>query len=119
MSKRGTLTRGTGYIVAALSLAALVMAATRGAGSPPTGGGTGTASSVRSRALAQAADDRTGCSTDTTLCLSQGRFLVDATWTKPDGESGIAHAVPMTADSGYFWLLEPGNVELGVKTLNG
>ncbi len=61
----------------------------------------------------------TSCSTASTLCLSEGRFLVDATWTKPDGESGIAHAVALTADSGYFWFLEPGNVELAVKTLNG
>ena len=38
---------------------------------------------------------------------------------KLDGSSGIAHAVALTADSGYFWFLEPGNVELAVKTLNG
>jgi hypothetical protein len=60
-----------------------------------------------------------GCATETTLCLGEGRFLVDATWTKPDGESGIAHAAALTPDSGYFWFLEPGNVELAVKTLNG
>jgi hypothetical protein len=51
--------------------------------------------------------------------LSEGRLLVDATWMKLDGSSGIAHAVALTADSGYFWFLEPGNVELAVKTLNG
>jgi len=61
----------------------------------------------------------TGCSTDSTLCLAEGRFLVEATWTKADGESGIAHAIALTPDSGYFWFLEPGNVELAVKTLNG
>src|SRR5262249_30513832 len=65
------------------------------------------------------AADEVGCSTDTTLCLAEGRFLVDATWTKPDGESGPAHAVAITPDSGYFWFLDPGNVELAVKTLDG
>jgi plastocyanin len=59
------------------------------------------------------------CSSDTTLCLSEGRFLVDATWTRPDGSSGVAHAVTLTADSGYFWFLDQDNVELAVKTLNG
>ena len=61
-----------------LTLAALIAlaAATSGAGG--------------SERIAQGAPE---CSTETTLCLSEGRFLVDATWTKPDGESGIAHAV--------------------------
>jgi hypothetical protein len=75
-----------------------------------------TVSAGASHRLAQRAPD---CSTETTLCLSEGRFLVDATWTRPDGESGIAHAAALTADSGYFWFLEPGNVEIAVKTLNG
>jgi hypothetical protein len=58
------------------------------------------------------------CSTETTLCLA-GRFLVEATWTKPDGESGQGQAVPLTADSGYFWFLDANNVEVAVKALNG
>jgi cell division septation protein DedD len=70
-------------------------------------------------AIYAAGIDPTGCSSDTTLCLSEGRFLVDATWTRPDGSSGIAHAVPLTPVSGYFWFFEPGNVELAVKALNG
>jgi len=77
------------------------------------------AGGARSNPSARAAAVASGCSTDSTLCLSEGRFLIDATWTKPDGESGIAHAVALTADSGYFWFLAPGNVELAVKTLNG
>jgi len=60
-----------------------------------------------------------GCSSDTALCLSGGRFVVVATWTKPDGSTGAAHAVALTADSGYFWFSEPGNIELAVKMLNG
>lgn len=69
--------------------------------------------------ISSGAQDTAGCSTDTTLCLSSGRFLVDATWTRPDGSSGIAHAVAITEEAGYFWILEPGNPEIGVKTLNG
>ena len=60
-----------------------------------------------------------GCSSDTTLCLSEGRFLLDATWTKPDGTSGVAHAVAVTPDSGYFWFFDQENIELVIKTLNG
>src|SRR5262249_12504888 len=47
------------------------------------------------------------CSSETALCLSQGHFLITANWTKPDGESGTAHAVNLTADSGYFWFSDP------------
>ncbi len=59
------------------------------------------------------------CSTDSALCLQEGRFLVSATWKKPDGSSGPAHAVRLTPDSGYFWFLDPDNVEVVVKTLDG
>ena len=60
-----------------------------------------------------------GCSTETTLCLGEDRFLVVASWTKPDGESAPAHAVALTANSGYFWFLDANNVEVVVKALNG
>jgi hypothetical protein len=59
------------------------------------------------------------CTTDSALCLSEGRFLITATWTKPDGESGPAHAANLTVDSGYFWFFDPANVEVAIKTLNG
>ena len=59
------------------------------------------------------------CTSDTTLCLSEGRFLITATWTKPDGETGSAHAVDLTPDSGYFWFFDAANVEVAIKTLNG
>ncbi len=52
------------------------------------------------------------------LCLAGNRFLVNATWTKPDGESGQAHAVTMTPKSGYFWFFDPDNLELVVKVLD-
>jgi hypothetical protein len=59
------------------------------------------------------------CSTISTLCLGGGRFLVEATWTKPDGESGQAQAVALTANSGFFWFFDANNVEVAVKVLNG
>jgi len=54
-----------------------------------------------------------------TLCLDNARFRVRATWTTPDGTNGPGHAVPLTADSGYFWFFDSSNVELIVKVLEG
>ena len=59
------------------------------------------------------------CTTDATLCLQDGRFLVEATWKKSDGSSGSGHPVNLGSDSGYFWFLDPANVELVVKALDG
>jgi plastocyanin len=59
------------------------------------------------------------CTTEYALCLGQGRSVVTARWTKPDGTTGLAHAVRLTSDSGAFWFLEPGNLELAVKVLDG
>lgn len=44
---------------------------------------------------------------------------MNADWEIPDGTSGAAMAVPLTADSGYFWFFGPYNVELVVKVLDG
>jgi len=54
-----------------------------------------------------------------TLCLGQGRFKLSATWRTPDGKSGAAQAVALTADTGYFWFFGSSNVEVVVKVLNG
>jgi hypothetical protein len=55
-----------------------------------------------------------------TLCLNQSRFAVTANYQlTPSGPSFQATAVPLTADSGYFWFFGPENVELIVKVLNG
>ena len=64
---------------------------------------------------ARAAD----CANELALCLEHGRFLVEASWRAPDGESGSAHAVGLSDESGYFWFFEPSNLELVVKTLDG
>ena len=55
---------------------------------------------------------------DTTLCLST-RFQVTAEWQKPDGSSGPGTAVPLTADTGYFWFFDPSNIEIVTKVLSG
>ncbi|PYQ63209.1 MAG: hypothetical protein DMF53_10795 [Acidobacteria bacterium] len=55
----------------------------------------------------------------TTLCLNNGRFEVKATWTAPGSGSGAGQAVPLTADTGYFWFFNPANVETIVKVLDG
>jgi streptogramin lyase len=60
------------------------------------------------------------CSADEhTLCLNNDRFAVIAGWQKtPLGPVQQAHAVRLTDESGYFWFLEPGNIEVVVKVLN-
>ncbi len=61
----------------------------------------------------------TGCLPDTTtLCLNNSRFQVTAQWRTADGDSGQGQAVPLAADSGYFWFFGPSNVEIVVKALN-
>jgi hypothetical protein len=55
----------------------------------------------------------------TSLCLGASRFRVTADWQTPDGSSGHAAAVPLTAETGYFWFFDPSNVEVVTKVLNG
>src|SRR6202035_3419625 len=52
------------------------------------------------------------------LCLSKSRFQVTVAWRTPQGQSGNGQAVPLSADSGYFWFFDPANVELTVKVLD-
>ena len=51
------------------------------------------------------------------LCLSNGRFKVQATWQSPTA-SGTATAIPGTSDTGQFWFFNASNVEMVVKVLN-
>ena len=58
------------------------------------------------------------CTVDeSTLCLSGGRFRVTAAW-RSSTASGVAHAVGLTGDTGYFWFFDSGNVETILKVLN-
>jgi len=53
----------------------------------------------------------------TTLCLSDNRFAVSVAWKSSDGQ-GQGQAVPLTADTGYFWFFQASNVEMVIKVLN-
>lgn len=57
----------------------------------------------------------------TALCLDNGRFRVEATWTKSDGTTGPATAVPLgsTSTAGYLWFFSAETPEVTVKTIEG
>jgi ELWxxDGT repeat protein len=55
----------------------------------------------------------------TALCLSGGRFKVEAFWQDFQGNSGAGQAVALTGDTGTFWFFSPDNVEVIVKVLDG
>ncbi len=52
-----------------------------------------------------------------TLCLNDGRFQVTVAWATALGTSGQGQAVPLTADTGYFWFFNEENVEIVIKVL--
>lgn len=58
-------------------------------------------------------------SSETAMCLQGGRYRVEAFWHDFAGNSGHAHAVALTADSGYFWFFDAANVEVVLKVLDG
>jgi hypothetical protein len=66
-------------------------------------------------------DPQGPCATPgTMLCLHGGRFQVTVGWqASPLGPTFPAAAVPVTAESGYFWFFHPDNVEVMVKILDG
>ena len=53
----------------------------------------------------------------TRLCLGNGRFQVEATWTS-GGSSGAGRAEDLTPDTGWFWFFNENNVETMVKVLD-
>jgi hypothetical protein len=57
----------------------------------------------------------------TALCMDDGRFRVEATWTKSDGTNGPATAVTLgsTSTAGYLWFFSPETPEVTVKTIEG
>jgi hypothetical protein len=54
----------------------------------------------------------------TTLCLNSSRFQVDVSWRDSRDRTGVGQAVPITADTGYFWFFSQANIELVVKVLD-
>jgi hypothetical protein len=55
---------------------------------------------------------------DTILCLGS-RFAVTTRFSAGTGPVLSGHAVPLTADTGYFWFFDGSNVEEIVKVLDG
>jgi trimeric autotransporter adhesin len=55
----------------------------------------------------------------TALCLSGGRYRVEAFWRDFQGNSGAGMAAPLTGDTGTFWFFSPDNLEVIVKVLDG
>jgi hypothetical protein len=53
------------------------------------------------------------------LCLAGGRFRVEADWRDFQSKAGTGTAVPLSADTGYFWFFDPANVEVVTKVLDG
>ncbi len=56
---------------------------------------------------------------ETTLCLNQGRFLLEAKWKNFRGEEGVGNAVPQTDDTGAFFWFDSQNIEMIIKVLDG
>lgn len=54
----------------------------------------------------------------TTLCLEGGRFRVSMIWRTSNGQTGAAHAVPLSGNSGYFWFFDASNAEVMTKLLD-
>jgi hypothetical protein len=48
----------------------------------------------------------------------KGQFAVSATWRAPDGSTGIAQPLRLTADAGGLWFFDPANLEVVVKVLD-
>jgi hypothetical protein len=57
-------------------------------------------------------------SSDANLCLNSARFQVQATFDAGHGNSGQAHTVQLTSDTGYMWFFAGTNVEAVVKVLD-
>src|SRR4051812_15866577 len=57
---------------------------------------------------------------DSALCLQDGRFRVEASWSDFDGHAGVAHpATGAEKSSGLLWFFSPDKLELTVKVLDG
>lgn len=55
---------------------------------------------------------------ETGACVQEERFRVSIDWRAADGSSGTASAEPFSADTAYFWIFDPDNIEATVKVLN-
>jgi hypothetical protein len=56
---------------------------------------------------------------DFTLCLLNGRFRVQVSWSNQfNGASGSGLAIPSTDNTGFFYFTDPSNYELPIKILD-
>jgi hypothetical protein len=77
------------------------------------------AAKLDSLTLTDTAADPAVCHPSSTrLCLSGGRFGIETSWQTVDGQRGVGQAIPLTADTGYFWFFQNTNVEMVIKVLN-
>jgi sugar lactone lactonase YvrE len=66
-----------------------------------------------------AATGGSGCVPDAaSLCLLNGRFRVTAEYRDYGGTAGQGRAIPLTSDTGYFWFIDPSNVEVVAKMVS-
>lgn len=72
---------------------------------------------LRKLLLRWLAEQKTCTVDEHTLCFQGGRFSARATW-RTNTASGLAHARPLTGDSGTFWFFDPANLEAIVKVLD-
>jgi hypothetical protein len=77
------------------------------------------AAKLDSLTLTDTAADPAVCHPNSTrLCLNGGRFGIETSWQTVTGQHGVGQAVPLTADTGYFWFFQDTNVEMVIKVLN-
>ncbi len=58
------------------------------------------------------------CTAGPYLCLAGNRFRAEVVW-KNGAAAAPAQAVAVSGDTGYYWFVDPANVELVVKVLDG
>jgi hypothetical protein len=86
---------------------------------PPAPAATGRGGSAGA-VIPAAGSAATPCTAAGSLCLQGGRFAAAVEWHDPrTGRSGQGRAVAASEESGFFWFFTPGNLELGVKVLDG
>ncbi|REK09316.1 MAG: hypothetical protein DWQ36_07140 [Acidobacteria bacterium] len=52
-------------------------------------------------------------------CVSNSRFQVEVDWSIDGDHWSLARSIPLTEDTVSFWFLEPGNLEIVSKLLDG
>ncbi len=54
-----------------------------------------------------------------TMCFVGNRFRVEMNWRFANGQTGNGQAVELTDNSGLFYFVNPNNLEMLIKVLNG